>query len=66
MKWPWCSHRWEQIGVQPLEFVIFSKKTGQHIQSGNPSTVILERCTICKTNRTREIKGHWTLEQLKA
>jgi hypothetical protein len=66
MKWPFCVHRWEAIGAQKMEYNFFNKRTGATVGIGNPTTELLERCTVCGTHRTKSLAGHWTLEQLKA
>jgi len=56
-------HHWEIRGVREMRKV--TNIMGVRIkQSGEPVTLVLERCDGCKKVRTRTFPGVWSFEEL--
>lgn len=56
-------HKWEVRGVEHFKYDVEDKEFS--VTTNVPKTRVLQRCSKCGKPKTRELDGHWTIEQLE-
>jgi len=57
-------HKWLASAVTPMYMKHWFYSDPQHWWK-EPITEVLYVCTVCKKNKTEDLDGHWTLEQVR-
>lgn len=60
----WHTHKWTPISAQELVIVHYTARVIK-LDTEEPITEILLKCSICGDVKTKTISGHWTIEEIK-